>query len=262
MKLIFFILLFCVNVSANVRGLSEVRIGIADECPYYCKSKEQSGYLRDIFDKFFGAQNIHKINYFVLPSFRIIRMVESGELDFGVLSSKDVRYNSKLVSLDTVVGVSYSGVMSLTKDDNLFLSFSDFKGLKVCFINPPVSIEKDYKELQAKSPKNVLALKGKNAVERGFKMLSTGRSKYVVGEYNALKNFKGMHPNYIGKFKIVASSFTGYNSLVFFTSKKNKHFNRLNKSFRQFMLKERKTGTLSKLLKSYYIDDWSQLVTY
>lgn len=240
------------------------RVGIVLECPYFCEGDDRKGYIRELVDEFFElhAKSDQGVQFFALPPFRISQMVETGQLEFGVLNSKDIRYNSRLQSFNSVLGISYSGIASNIKSDFLVLSEADLVGKGVCFINLPPSLRETFLNLHSKSPSRVISIKGRNSVSRGFEMLRTKRTQILIGEFNSLKNYLGNNPRLAEDYKVSASSFTGYNSLVLFTSESQKNYKELNKSFTKYFNQKRESGELKRLMESYFIDDWSQQVTY
>lgn len=252
--------LLLVPVSAQ----AVTRVGIVLECPYFCEGEEKHGYIRELIDDFFNlhVKSQQGVKFYALPSFRISQMVETGQLEFGVLNSKDIRYNSRLKSFDSVLGVSYSGIANDIQNDFLVLSEADLIGEEVCFINLPPSLRETFLSLHSKSPSRVISIKGANSVARGFEMLRNKRTQMLVGEFNSLKNYLGKNPELAKDYKVSASSFTGYNSLVLFTSASNKKHKELNALFATYLSEKRESGELKRLMQSYFIEDWSQQVTY
>ncbi|MCP4595357.1 hypothetical protein [Neptuniibacter sp.] len=256
------LLLCLLLIPASVQAIT--RVGIVLECPYFCEGDDKKGYIRELVEEFFQlhAKSEPDVQFFALPPFRISQMVETGQLEFGVLNSKDIRYNSRLQSFNSVLGVSYSGIASSVKSDFLVLSEADLVGEEVCFINLPPSLRETFLNLHSKSPSHVISIKGVNSVSRGFEMLRTGRTKILVGEFNSLKNHLGNNPRLAKDYKVSASSFTGYNSLVLFTSDSQKNYSGLNEAFTKYLHQKRESGELKRLMESYFIEDWSQQVTY
>ncbi len=257
------ILLISLNLLlSNVFGMDSkpvIKVGVGNNCPYFCESTTDPGYIAEIIHKATANSPI-EVQLILIPERRITDLLKKGIIDVSVLPSAEIRKDPNLFSLKARLGVHFLALANLEANESI-QSFSELKGKKVVFSGGEQHhrvLEQRLKELNKSEQSFVISLTGKNSTKRQKKMLHKKRADFIVADFNVLSfyNIKDSDENM--KLNILPSSIGGFTPLVLASRRTDDFIKNFGEAIASYVKDTRRNGELQSILEKYNVSDWKQ----
>lgn len=259
--LVLLLVMFC---GPSFAAETKLKIGAYPLMPYLGKTDkgEWEGFLADIF-KAIGKNSNIKFQFVDIPLPRQVQSLQKREVDFLILPGFMVRYLPDVSIASTALGVSFAGALTTLPEDEVIIDFEDLigKSVLITYMGPETDNLRVGLTGKAEGTKTeIVEISGYDITERMMLMMNDQRAQVALGDYNILRYslLKAKNKN----IRLVATSLTGFSSIVLATWKGHKDFALVDRQVKTWFQKARKNGELQKMLKKYNLEDWQTLLAH
>ncbi|WP_413294964.1 substrate-binding periplasmic protein [Bdellovibrio sp. HCB185ZH] len=231
-----------------------VRVGMAAHCPYLCdKGGDQwTGYVYDIL-KDLAAKNKFHLKIVNLRNKDLTAALKEKKVDFAVLPSYLVRYESGYQIALTKLGVSYTGALFTPGVKMRVVDKNSLESMRVGFAN--LGQESDF-SLDPEEFKKSIKLEGVDVADKVIKVIGERRVDVALGDYNVIRYT--LLRRQLLNLELQATSLTGFNTLSLVSNAGETAYPDLPARLQKWFVEARQSDKLHRILSKYNLHDWDE----